>query len=223
MAVIRIGVGHISVQLIRERDRVVGHILAGHGFEPHTLARWARWCRLTPRCIVLDIGGYSGLFGIAAERAGHHAIIIEPMPLQVERIRENAALNGVHPEVLQAAATEHSGHGEVVFNPKVLATAGASLERHSGTRQPVQLLRVDDRHWDHVGLVKIDVERHEPAVLRGMRETIQRCRPLMIVESLDEAHKHAVLHEVADYVLLDVLDTRNLVLVPRERAHDVDL
>lgn len=42
--------------------------------------------------------------------------------------------------------------------------------------------RLDDYEMDAVGFIKIDVEGHELAVLRGGSETIRRCLPSMLIE-----------------------------------------
>ncbi len=55
---------------------------------------------------------------------------------------------------------------------------------------PVQ--RLDDLPLDDVGLIKIDVEGHELAVLRGATATLTRNRPTVVVEAEERHHPHAV-------------------------------
>jgi hypothetical protein len=50
------------------------------------------------------------------------------------------------------------------------------------------LQRLDDFHPDDIGLVNIDVEGHELAVLRGAADTFARNRPTVLVEA--EEHHH---------------------------------
>jgi hypothetical protein len=73
---------------------------------------------------------------------------------------------------------------------------------------------IDQMHLDGVRAVKIDVERAEPLVLAGARDTLRRCRPVLLVEALGEWERDAVLAAVPDYRLEAVLDRRNLHLVP---------
>ena len=51
-------------------------------------------------------------------------------------------------------------------------------------RVPTRTL--DSFDFQDVGLIKIDVEGHELAVLTGSRQTLERCHPWLIVEALGE-------------------------------------
>jgi FkbM family methyltransferase len=48
--------------------------------------------------------------------------------------------------------------------------------------------KLDDYDFDAVGFIKIDVEGHELSVLRGASNTIERHRPLMLIE-IEDRHK----------------------------------
>ena len=56
----------------------------------------------------------------------------------------------------------------------------------------VPVKRLDDLHLNHVGLVKIDVEGHELAVLRGAMDTLRRNRPTIVLEAEERHHANAV-------------------------------
>ena len=63
----------------------------------------------------------------------------------------------------------------------------------------VPVKRLDDLHLDQVGLIKIDVEGHELAVLRGAADTLTRNRPAVLAEAEERHHPHAPL----DHLLID--------------------
>ena len=56
----------------------------------------------------------------------------------------------------------------------------------------VPMRRLDDLGMGDVGFVKIDVEGHELAVLRGAAETLQRNRPALLVEAEERHYPNAV-------------------------------
>lgn len=210
VAVRTIPVGSVTVDLI-DGDRICAHIAKGGTFEPQSLTKWAEMC--VAGSTVLDIGAYSGLFSIAAAKLGCTVFAFEPMPQMIERFRENVALNGVDVTLFEAAASDRQGDG-AMHHTAVNFTSGASMERKTGLSQPVELTTVDCFDFESVSTIKIDTERHEPAVLRGARETLERCKPKLLVEALDESLKAAVLSELPGYRLVDVLDVRNLYLEP---------
>src|SRR5690606_11886840 len=54
------------------------------------------------------------------------------------------------------------------------------ITRH--TEVPVRIAPLDSRGLDEVDFIKIDVEGHELAVLRGASKTIEENRPVILVE-----------------------------------------
>jgi Methyltransferase FkbM domain len=56
----------------------------------------------------------------------------------------------------------------------------------------VPVKRLDDLHLDDVGLIKIDVEGHELAVLLGATDTLARNQPALVVEAEERHHPNAV-------------------------------
>mgnify|MGYP000541176999 CR=1 FL=1 len=52
----------------------------------------------------------------------------------------------------------------------------------------VEAITLDSLNLENVSLLKIDVENHEPQVLIGAQETIQRCKPLILIEDWNETY-----------------------------------
>lgn len=208
-----IPVGPVTVRLISEGDRIVGSLKERGPFEPQSLAKWAELC--AGGGIVLDIGAYTGLYAIAARLLGCHAIAFEPMPVNRARFRDNADLNHVSDKVNSEAVSDQCGESSIGYNP-IPFTAGASLLRKTGQFQPVRTLTIDSLNLPKVAAIKIDVERAEPLVLAGARETLARCRPAMLVEVLGQAEKDAVMAAVKGlgYIVVGLLDARNWLMLP---------
>lgn len=200
-------VGEVTVKLIEEGDRICGHIRSGHFFEPQTLAMWGIMCMKGGT--VIDVGGYTGLFSIAAAKMGCRVITIEPMPLNAARILENCRLNGVTIELHQSVASDKIGYVELAYNPRVEGlTSGASLVRKSGPKLMVQSLTIDSLHVNPTAM-KIDVERGESLVLRGAQATLFQSQPELLVEVLDKEREELVRSEAVNYKVVETLDARN--------------
>ena len=62
----------------------------------------------------------------------------------------------------------------------------------------VRIARLDDYNLPPVGFMKIDVEGHEEAVLRGGTQLLQRDRPACMVE-IEERHNSGAIARVLEY------------------------
>lgn len=218
---LRINAGTVFAELIESGDIICRQIRAGQKFETKTLEKWAEICI---GGVVIDVGCYSGLFSIIAAKRRCEVIAFEAMENHVARCLENFRRNSVTVDLRHACATDRDGMTEIRFNPKVPGlTSGASMIRPSGGRNTpsenvavaVQGMTIDGLGLKQCTAMKIDVERGEPMVLAGARQTLERCRPVLIVEVLGEAEKRAVRACLPDYEVAEEMDVRNWLMVPR--------
>jgi FkbM family methyltransferase len=77
-------------------------------------------------------------------------------------------------------------------------------------RVPVTMARLDSLSPPSTGLLKIDVEGHERAMIEGAAELIARDKPTLIVE-IEERHTGRPLDEDLDYI--ESLGYRTFVLL----------
>ncbi|MGY1885753.1 FkbM family methyltransferase [Blastococcus sp. SYSU DS0753] len=142
----------------------------------------------------VDVGTNIGV--VAASMAAHLApsgqvLAFEPSPETMRLAASTMALNDAANVTLCNAAVSDTD-GPLVFNATPGNSAIASARRHSFSllnecRQvTVPAVRLDTLHaageLDRVTLVKIDVEGHEPSVLRGALEFIAAVRPTVVYE-----------------------------------------
>lgn len=213
----KVAVGYVEVDLNPTgSERICRHITNGNDFEPDSRILWSK---IATGGTVLDIGAYSGLYAISAALLGAlHVLAFEPHPAMVERLRHNVKRNKVMTvEVIPEAVSDRVGRSKLMFSPHVPLTSGASLSRALSanlTSLPVNTLMIDSLNLNNVRAVKIDVERHEPAVIRGMRETIARCRPLMLIELLEDNIKNEVRALLPEYTMSAPIDYRNYLFTP---------
>jgi FkbM family methyltransferase len=207
-----IPVGPVTVRLISDGDRIVGSLKERGPFEPDSLAKWAELC--AGGGTVVDVGAYTGLYTISARLLGCRTIAFEPMIANRARLQENARLNNVSDKVNSEAVSDDIGVASLAYNP-IPFTSGASLLRRKGVHIEVPVLTIDSLNLPKVDAIKIDVERAEPRVLAGARETLARCKPVLLVEVLGKEEGLGVLAAVEGYRHVATLDVRNWLMLPK--------
>jgi len=146
------------------------------------------WRLLAGGDTAIDVGANIGyVASIMAAKVGPRGKVLafEPHPGLCEELRKNVNAWGPgHPqvEVFQTALSEQSGVGSLSVPQRFHENRGVSRvvssSQHIGTETllPIALRRLDDV-WEGEGpiaLVKIDVEGHELAVLKGARRLFKR-------------------------------------------------
>jgi FkbM family methyltransferase len=150
--------------------------------------------------IILDIGANIGYYSLmAAVRIGSSGKIFsfEPVTNTYRKLLFNISLNGFKNIYPQKVAVSNS-MGEIeLFVADEKNTGSSSIALHvsfSGVKERVNTITIDNflnekNEISEVDLVKIDVEGCEPMVIEGMKETMKRFRPIILIEILDERLK----------------------------------
>jgi len=141
----------------------------------------------------IDVGAWWGPWTFWLSRRCPEVWSFEPNPHLASVLRGVARPN-VHVE--QVALSDHDGTITLHVPPRLGDDAQATVEEtyRLASAQPVD---VDVRTLDSfgivdVGFVKIDVEAHEPAMLRGSIETLRRCHPVVLIEIEQRFHEDPI-------------------------------
>lgn len=154
---------------------------------------------LPPGGCAVDIGANVGFWAVQCALAlgpGGYVYAFEPNPWALERLRRNIRLNRrLHPlspiEVIGSAAGDHEGWADLMADnlashasqaslyPPETVVNGAALQKIT-----VPITRLDRVVKRHVHLLKIDVEGHEMAVLRGAEDLFCHSPPDYVVIEL---------------------------------------
>lgn len=155
---------------------------------------------LSPGMTFIDIGANEGLYTLfAAKLVGSEGQVLafEPSQREFDRLQANLALNqvsNVQPfqlalsntsgnQQLQIAENEHSGQNTLgEFAYAGVACAGVEMVPVRPLDEVLQEVGVR-----YVDVMKMDVEGAEFSVLEGARQTLERDRPLLLLELVEQA------------------------------------
>lgn len=171
-------------------SRIFWHGL-GNGWESYSLRMWSALSRF--HNIILDIGANTGVYSLLAFAANKEARVFafEPIPQIFQKLKRNIELNGFDISLEPTAASNYDGSASMWVPEGVDVSYCGSVNSNlyeSGLhaiRLDIQAQRLSsfarDRHLSALGLVKIDVESHEPEVIEGMGELLDQ-RPTLLFE-----------------------------------------
>ncbi|GAB4819333.1 hypothetical protein N2152v2_006379 [Parachlorella kessleri] len=172
----------------------------------HAMQQFARYHKLDPKDIYfLDIGANVGVYTLFMAAYGFSVIAFEPLHVNVMALRHSLCANpGLRERVTlvtKALGNEshtcgiwsldtNQGDGTVVCQDEVSATFGPELKR----RQDLEISRLDDELAGvlhelagRVGAVKIDVEGHELAVVKGAQRFFDLVKPAGVMAECNDA------------------------------------
>ena len=161
-----------------------------------------------------NIGYYTWL--LKSARPALRAVLFEASPANAELVRTTLQRNALPDvELIAAGASDCQGNGYLRVDS--LAGATSTLddsaeetfeEQHFGVpsgKIPVSLVTIDNERSRRarVDFLKIDVEGHEAAVLRGARGTISSDQPILFVECFHPEHACLAYLERQGYSFVD--------------------
>ena len=150
--------------------------------------------------IFVVVGGNYGVYTILAGLTRPDVAIhtFEPFREAAELLHQHVALNGIKERVTihEVALSDSAGQAKLHFpDPshgllETSASLEADFKKHAGY-QEVEMRTLDSYSFDQpVSVVKIDVEGHEHAVMKGARRLFAEDRPVFFAEMLPGAKKH---------------------------------
>jgi FkbM family methyltransferase len=166
-----------------------------------TLLRFVR-----PDWVVFDIGAHVGYFALLLSKlVGPKGKVtaFEPFPLNFQALEENIRLNNCSNVVIvNRAVAARSGTMTLRSNDKNQLTYTASLVQGQPIAD-VEAVSIDDytlRQRARIQFAMLDVEGAEAEVLKGMRSTLRRDLPILLIElhGFDGSREsHPALQELA--------------------------
>lgn len=187
--------GELRMRWDPEDLRSIPNVMINHGTFEFDEARILAALGARARA-VLDIGANAGLMSLRMAHSGSAVIhAFEPVPTTFRELEYNVRRNGFAGRIACHRLALGDRTGEVEFHiPAIHGSVAASgrplFPDGENARVPVRMERLDDIATSlgisEVDLVKCDVEGAEILVMRGGLETIQRERPVLMLELLQK-------------------------------------
>ena len=209
-------------------DREMGMIMASGQYEPSSVELLRRLIGPGMKCI--DAGAHIGFYtclmtSLVGDTGKVYAF--EPMPSHYNLLVKNVQEN----QFQQKAKTYNVACSDVNGSINVSRISNMFVVGHdAGSQQvTVEAMRLDDVIEETIDLIKLDVEGHEPAVIRGMTSILARDKPIILSE-INEYWLRSCSHSSgAEYIGLltslgyDVFDVRHLDHPLREDSLKLDI
>ena len=142
--------------------------------------------------LAVDVGAHVGLWTKVLAERFDAVIAFEPFLPNVERFEKNVQASNVLLSV--SALGDREGMAYLTFEEKSRRSESmGSHSKHFVTwEEPAKRLdaghvvtrTLDSFELQSLDFLKVDTEGADTLVLRGAEETLQRCRPVVIVESI---------------------------------------
>ncbi|WP_269582021.1 FkbM family methyltransferase [Roseibium sp. Sym1] len=129
--------------------------------------------------VALDIGAHCGFWTASMAKRFDEVHAFEMAPDTFECLRINMSEKHNVTEHHIGVGEEH-GTGSICEDEKRKGSTGS---RFIGPGEDFEVTAIDEFAWPAVDLIKIDVEGYEYQVLKGARETIEKFRPVVIMET----------------------------------------
>lgn len=165
------------------------------GWEKSTFKVWSALSRKAD--CVIDIGANTGVFALMTKAINRRSRVIafEPVKRVCEKLNENIKLNQFDITVVEAGVSSLDGTAIIYDLPSEHIYSVTINKNFNDSDQKVipTVIRITTlssyariQKLKKIDLVKIDVETHEPEVLEGMEDILERDMPALIVEILNE-------------------------------------
>ncbi len=150
----------------------------------------------------LDVGASRGIYASRMQDYSLRVVAFEPQPYYADFVKKalprvevmECAVSDVQADAVLNVPTEANDDGMAYIGSRTLPPTSA-------TRQiTVRSLTIDSLKLSGIGFIKIDVEGHELAVLRGAERTIAQEQPNLLIEA-EERHRQDAVASVNRFLL----------------------
>lgn len=165
-----------------------------NGWEKESIGLWLKLCERS--VYILDLGANTGVFSLIAKAVNPASKVyaFEPVQRVFEKLKQNVALNSYDVVCVDKAVSNFAGKAFIYdTNAEHILSVTVNYNYLPPTVK-VQEVEIEtitlnnylkENNIPKVDLMKIDVETHEPEVLEGFSDYLNKYRPAMLIEILN--------------------------------------
>lgn len=156
---------------------------------------------VTDWSIAIDGGANAGTWSRQLNERFARVIAVEPARDTCEALRHNMRQFGCsHVEVKSVALGSAPGFVSMHLDEKGerLKNTGARFSMEGGD---IPVETIDSWHLPSLGLLKLDVEGSEAMAIRGAKQTIKRCRPVILYEEKGHWRRFGLKRGAVEHLL----------------------
>lgn len=206
------------------QDHVQRTVAEGKRWEPEVMTLCEKYVK--PNSTVVDIGANMGTFTVRlAQLVGPRGRVIafEPQRVIHQQMCANVFLNKLYNVETHQMAVGKEPSVVILTPVDYVNGAPGEVRIHGSEGEQVQCVPLDMFSLNNVSLIKMDVERYEPFVFDGARETIQKNRPVILFElttlPLPDYPKDFVINLLTEmnYNIYEISEWGDYIGIPQEK------
>jgi FkbM family methyltransferase len=201
---------HFEDDFLVQVDESHSFLIRHYGFELENLLFWkglrkgwektsiSLWTKLVKNSdVIFDIGANTGVYSLIAKSLNPQSRVyaFEPVRRVFEKLEYNNRLNNYDIVCFDSAVSNADGTATIydtvsehVYSVTVNKNLNAQDIEVVPTEIKVRRLDslIEEMKIEKIDLIKIDVETHEPEVLEGFGKYLEKFKPTMLIEVLND-------------------------------------
>ena len=149
---------------------------------------------------VLDVGSYIGLHTFTLSELANKVYSFEPVPLISKCVEKSIKAKNIKNVIHLNVACGDTSHKTFIHTNHNGDSSLAGIRDHMFIQKfECQVIKLDDKIYESIKLIKIDVEGSEWSVLNGASRIIEDCKPIIILETFKTKRNLKNLVEFCEY------------------------
>lgn len=218
----------IFIKLYGNNDTISNHLFwkgTDNGFEPEVM--WIYKIISKKVKYILDVGSNTGIYSLVSKSINQNSQIyaFEPVKRTYNKLKRNININKFNINTFEIALSDKDGENTIFDVPNENQTSSSlsplKLKKWKGYKGEIIEYKIKTMKLDtfvlnnkikNIDFIKVDIECHEPEFIKGGINTIEKFKPIIIIEILYNKIGRLVQSEMSnDWEFYHLSKTRKLV------------